>query len=202
MVRRDLNLALFVAAGIAASLARAQESSDNSSIESIELDGARSLAEFSVKVGWLIPVHGRFGKVHGTVEADRFRNHAVVDARIDAKSVEMSTKSYEDWVKSDEFFDVAEHPEIRFVSESFPLQRLRKGGELAGKLTIRGIEQPATFKLEAAECEKPAYDCAIRVDGSIHRSEFGMRSKRGMLSDKVDLHFEVYAIATGKQLTP
>jgi len=202
MVRRRLNFALVVAAGVAASLVRAQETSEKSNVESIQLDGARSLAEFSVKVAWLVPVHGRFGKVHGTVEADRFRNQAIVDARIDANAVEMSKQSYEDWVKSDEFFDVAEHPEIRFISESFPLQRLRKGGQLSGKLTIRGIEQPASFRLDAAECDRPAYDCAIRVDGSIHRSDFGMRSKRGMLSDKVDLHFEVFAISTGTQLSP
>lgn len=202
MVRRRLNFALVVAAGVAASLVHAQETSEKSSVESVQLDGTRSLAEFSVKVGWLIPVHGRFGKVHGTVEADRFRSQAIVDARIDANAVEMSKQSYEDWVKSDEFFDVAEHPEIRFVSDSFPLQRLRKGGQLSGKLTIRGIEQPASFRLDAAECDRPAYDCAIRVDGSIHRSDFGMRSKRGMLSDKVDLHFEVFAISTGTQLNP
>jgi len=147
-------------------------------------------------------VHGRFGKVQGTVEADRFRNLAVVNARIDANAVEMTNKGYEDWVKSDEFFDVAQHPEIRFVSESFPLQRLRKGGELSGKLTIRGIEQPATFRLNPAECEKASYDCPILVDGSIRRSAFGMRSKRGMLSDKVDLHFEVFAVPAGTPLNP
>ena len=43
------------------------------------------------------------------------------------------------------------YPEIRFVSESFPLQRLRKGGSLSGTLTIRGIDQPATFNLAAAD---------------------------------------------------
>ena len=198
MVREGLNLALLVAACIAVTVARAQETS----IESVELDTARSHAEFSVKVAWLLPVHGRFGKVQGTVEADRFRNLAVVNARIDANAVEMTNKGYEDWVKSDEFFDVAQHPEIRFVSESFPLQRLRKGGELSGKLTIRGIEQPATFRLNPAECEKASYDCPILVDGSIRRSAFGMRSKRGMLSDKVDLHFEVFAVPAGTPLNP
>jgi polyisoprenoid-binding protein YceI len=198
MVRQGLSLALLDAAGIATCRAGAEESA----IESVQLDSARSHAEFSVKVAWLLPVHGRFGKVQGTVEADRFRNQAVVDARIDANAVEMSNPGYADWVKSDEFFDVAKYPEIHFVSESFPLQRLRKGGELSGKLTIRGIEQPATFRLKAAECDKPSYDCPILVDGSIRRSAFGMRSKRGMLSDKVDLHFEVFAVPAQTPLNP
>ena len=105
-------------------------------------------------------------------------------------------------VKSDEFFDVAHYPEIRFVSESFPLQRLRRGGQLSGTLTVRGVEQPETFKLEAADCEHPAYDCPIIVSGSIRRSAFGMHSRRGALSDKVDLHFEVYAIPSTGRLNP
>ena len=168
----------------------------------MQLDGTRSNATFGVKVMWLVGVHGRFGKVSGVVDIDRFRSLATVDARIDANAVEMSTKGYADWVKSPEFFDVAKYPEIRFVSESFPLQRLKRGGQLSGTLTIRDTSQPVTFDLLAAECDKPAYDCPIVVSGSIRRSAFGMRSRRGALSDKVDLHFEVFAIPSTERLAP
>jgi polyisoprenoid-binding protein YceI len=196
MVRLGLNPALWLAAFVFARLALAEESQP----EHIQLDGARSHATFGVKVMWLVSVHGRFGKVSGVVDVDRFRGTATVDARIDANAVEMSTKTYEDWVKSDEFFDVAKYPEIHFVSESFPLQRLRRGGQLAGALTIRDASQPVTFDLVAADCDKPAYDCPIVVSGSIHRSAFGMRSRRGALSDKVELHFEVFAIPAAERL--
>lgn len=188
-----------IAAALLVGTARAEEAKTT---DHVELDSARSHASFGVKVMWLVTVHGRFGKVAGLVDVDRFRNFATVDARIDANAVEMSTKTYDDWVKSDEFFDVAKFPEIRFVSESFPLQRLRLGGQLSGTLTIRGVEQPETFKLEAADCDHPAYDCPIIVSGSIRRSAFGMRSRRGALSDKVDLHFEVYAIPSAERLGP
>jgi len=200
MARYGLTSArLLAAAGImVAGLAGA----DETPVDHVELDSVRSHATFSVKVMWLITVHGRFGKVQGTVDVDRFRNFAVVDARIDANAVEMSTKSYEDWVKSDEFFDVAKYPDIHFVSESFPLQRLRKGGQLSGTLTIRDTEQPTTFDLEPATCEHPAYECPIVVSGFIRRSAFGMRSRRGALSDKVDLHFEVFAIPAAERLNP
>jgi polyisoprenoid-binding protein YceI len=198
MAWHRLNPALLVAILFAAGLARA----DEPELDHVELDSTRSHAEFGVKVVWLVPVHGRFGKVQGTVDVDRFRNFASVDARIDANAVEMGSKNYEEWVKSDEFFDVAEHPEIRFVSESFPLQRLRRGGQLSGTLTMRGTEQPATFDLAAATCDHPAYDCPIIVTGSIRRSAFGMSSRRGALSDKVDLRFEVFAIASAKRLNP
>jgi polyisoprenoid-binding protein YceI len=198
MALHRLNVALLAAAMFAVGLARA----DEAKLDHVELDSERSHAEFGVKVMWLVGVHGRFGKVHGTVDVDRFTNFAAVDARIDANAVEMSSQNYEEWVKSDEFFDVAEHPEIRFVSESFPLQRLRKGGQLSGTLTIRGTAQPAMFNLAASTCDQPAYQCPIIVTGSIRRSAFGMRSRRGALSDKVDLRFEVFAIASAERLNP
>jgi len=197
MSRRGPLLTLLVAAAIATG-ARA----DDARTENVQLDSARSKAEFSVKVMWLLGIGGHFGKVRGTVAVDRFRNQAVVDARIDANAVEMSNDSYTSWVKSAEFFDVANHPEIRFTSDSFPLQRLRKGGELTGQLTIRGIEQPARFQMMPAECDRPAYDCPIDASGSIHRSDFGMRSRRGTLSDKVELGFKVFAVPSATRLEP
>jgi polyisoprenoid-binding protein YceI len=202
MARPGLRSALWIVALAVAGPAFPDDPAPESASERIELDGARSHATFGVKVMWLVGVHGRFGKVSGEVEVDRFRNLARVDARIDANAVEMGTKSYEEWVKSDEFFDVAKYPEIRFVSESFPLQRLKRGGQLSGTLTIRDTSQPVTFDLVPADCEKPAYDCPIVVAGSIRRSAFGMRSRRGALSDKVDLHFEVFAIPAAERLAP
>jgi polyisoprenoid-binding protein YceI len=172
----------------------------DSRVDRVLLDSQRSQATFAVKVMWLLPVHGRFGKVHGRVDVDRFRSVATVDARSAAGAGEMGNQSYEDWVKSPEFFDVARHPEIGFVSEPFPLQRLHKGGHLSGTLTIRGVARPETFDLAPAECDKPAYDCPIVVKGSIRRSDFGMHSRRGTLSDKVDLHFEVYAIEAAERI--
>lgn len=198
MPRHGVKLALCLAAAFAAGSAfDASAQTDH-----VKLDSTRSRAEFSVKVLWLISISGRFGRVQGGVAVDRFRSEAVVDATIDADAVEMSNKHYEEWVKSDEFFDVEHHPKIHFVSESFPLQRLRNGGALSGTLTIRGIPRPAKFEFQPSDCERPAYDCPIRVEGVIHRSEFGMHSRRGTLSDKVDLRFDVYAVPAEARLQP
>ena len=92
MARRGLiaALSLIAAAALLVDPARAEESK----VDRVELDSARSHATFGVKIMWLVPVHGRFGKVAGIVDVDRFRSFATVDARIDANAVEMSTKSY------------------------------------------------------------------------------------------------------------
>lgn len=209
--RRDEGAAAFAAAlaGFAwaagmllPSPARASFAEDASGSETVKLDGARSQLGFTVRVLWLVGVSGHFGKVDGTVHVDRFRNQISVDARIDVDAVKMDNKRYEEWVKSSEFFDVAAHPTIEFKSEPFPQPRLRKGGELSGMLTLRGVRQPVTFQLQPAACERPAYDCPIEVEGTIRRSEFDMHSRRGTLSDKVELQFSVYAVAPRETKNP
>ncbi|HEY0233389.1 MAG TPA: YceI family protein [Dokdonella sp.] len=191
----------FVAGMLLPTPTRASFAEDAGS-ETVRLDGERSQLGFTVRVLWLVGVSGRFGKVDGTVHVDRFRNQISVDARIDVDAVKMDNKRYEDWVKSSEFFDVAAHPTIEFKSEPFPQPRLRKGGDLSGMLTLRGIRQPVTFQLQPAACERPAYECPIEVAGTIRRSEFDMHSRRGTLSDKVELQFSVYAIAPGAPKDP
>jgi polyisoprenoid-binding protein YceI len=173
--------------------------------EFIRLDSTRSHADFRVKVLWLLGVSGRFGKVEGTVHVDAFRSQLRVDARIDVHAVSMGKRSYEDWVKSPEFFDAARYPQIEFTSAPFPRARLRTGGELSGELTVRGVRQPVSFELLPSECNEPAYLCPIRVEGAIRRSSFDMGSHSGSLSDRVELDFSVYALAppaSGSSKTP
>lgn len=156
------------------------------------LDSGRSSAQFRVKAVWLFGIHGYFTGVAGRVDIDHAGSLAVVDARIYADKVQMNLRGYEDWVKSPEFFDVATHPEIHFVSNPFPLQRLHQGGALPGTLTLRGVSAPVLFNLDAASCARPGYACAISANGTIRRSAFGMRSRLGTLADKVQLSFDAY----------
>jgi polyisoprenoid-binding protein YceI len=166
--------------------------------EPLALDPVRSTAEFEVKVLWLIGVHGRFGQVHGTIAVDHKRARVVADAHIDVGAITMRNHTYEEWVKSAEFFDAAKFPQIHFVSEAFPQDRLRSGGEIAGTLTIRDIDRHIVLDVEPSDClDAVARSCAVEASGSIHRSDFGMRSRRGTLSDKVELHFSIYLAPDG-----
>ena len=169
----------------------------------LTLDPVRSSAEFEVKVLWLIGVHGRFGRVQGTISIDREHDSVVADARIDVGTITMRNHSYEEWVKSAEFFDAAKFPQIHFVSETFPRDRLRSGGELAGTLSIRGVDRRIVLDVEPSGCpDAVARSCAVEASGSIHRSDFGMRSRRGTLSDKVELRFSIYLAPDGGSAAP
>jgi len=159
----------------------------------LQLDSARSSAEFEVKVLWLIGVHGRFGQVQGSITVDRARETAVADARIDVGSITMRNHSYETWLKSPEFFAAHEYPEIRFQSEPFALAALRSGGPVAGTLTLRGVRRQIVLSVLPSRCpDQVARDCPVEASGNISRSEFGMSSRRGTLSDEVELGFSIY----------
>jgi len=160
--------------------------------QKLALDTARSHVDFEVKVLWLVGVHGRFGNVHGMITLDHFRNAATVEAQIDTSVVAMRNRSHEEWVKSAEFFDAEHYPQIAFVSDAIPLQRLQMGGDIDGMLTLRGVSKRVRFELAKPDCPATSGDdCPLEAEGSIHRSDFGMSSRRGTLSDKVDLSFSI-----------
>lgn len=172
---------------VRASMAFASETRDSVR----QIDAARSHAEFSLRAMLVVGVQGKFGGVSGSVHLDSFRSQGWVDARIDANAVSMGSSDREIWARSEEFFDSANHPIIRFVSEPVPQLRLRTGGDLPGTLTLRGVERPVLFTILPGECLRPGEDCAIQAQGSIARSEFGMRSKRAVLGDRVRLDLSV-----------
>ena len=158
-----------------------------------ELDSVKSHATFDVKVMWLVGIRGDFGAVKGRLVVDRFRGTANVEADIDANDLHMRTHSYEAWAKSDEFFDTQHFPTIHFVSDNFPIARMTHGGELDGTLTLRGVERPVHLAIDEADCEQPLQGtCAVEAFGAIHRSAFGMESRRGALSDKVQLRLSAF----------
>ncbi|MBN8728384.1 MAG: YceI family protein [Xanthomonadales bacterium] len=161
----------------------------------VRLDAERSRAEFSLRAVWLMRVRGWFDSVHGDIAIDRFRNRAVVDAVIAAGSVAMASANHAEWVRSPEFFDAAAHPEIHFVSEPFPLQRLQSGGDFPGQLTLRGLTRDVRFELDPAACDRPGFDCAITAKGNLSRSAFGMHTRRGTLGDKVQLRLRIFTAA-------
>ena len=163
--------------------------------EILQLDAARSQAGFTVKVLWLIGVAGEFGAVRGSLNIDRFRGTARVDAHIETDTLHMRSAHNAKWAKSAEFFDAPRYPQIEFASDDFPLVRLRSGGALDGTLTLRGIARPAHFRILPSDCAQPlAGACAVQAEGSIERSDFGMHSRRGTLADKVALRLRIFVL--------
>ena len=159
--------------------------------ETLSIDGPASRAHFEVRVLLVKRIGGGFGTVEGLLERDRAGGRFSVDVRVAADSVQMAKPGHADWARSADFFDAARHPWIHFRAERLPEHLLQDGGEIDGELTLRGITRPVRFTLEASECPRPGIDCAVRAEGEVQRSEFGMDARRIVLADRVQFDFAI-----------
>jgi polyisoprenoid-binding protein YceI len=154
----------------------------------LRIDPVRSHAEFSVRLLWISTVTGSFEGIRGELVIDPARQTAVVSADIDTASVRMESSRLRRWLLAPEFFDASRHPQIHFESSPLSMQLLSDGGDVQGRLTLRGVTQPVTFHLQANHC--PPHDlagCVLQLKGTIDRTDFEMRGRRGALSDRVNL---------------
>jgi polyisoprenoid-binding protein YceI len=92
------------------------------------IDPARSQVAFEVPQGWGLPsVKGHFGEFKGSVDLS---SAPAVELTVEAASVETKIKQRDRHLRSPVFFDVANHPRIRFLSEEATLD--------GDRLTVRG----------------------------------------------------------------
>jgi len=154
----------------------------------LRIDPVRSRAEFSVRLLWVSNVSGAFDGIRGDVSIDHAAQTAVVRADIDTESIRMESARLRRWVLAPEFFDSVHYPTIHFESSPTPLLLLTEGGDVEGKLTLRGITQPVTFHLQGNRCSPESLvGCVLQLQGMIDRTDFEMRGRRGALADRVNL---------------
>ncbi|MEN8213640.1 MAG: YceI family protein [Pseudomonadota bacterium] len=142
-------------------------------------------------------VEGSFGKIRGGIALDQQQvseEQAVIV--IDTGSLQTNNPVVKSMIKSEEFFDVKNHPEILFVSTGVEWIGPTKA-VLRGDLTLRGVTKTVTFDVKLTSAEKKAYDddeeIMVHATTSIKRSDFGMDSFTGMVSDSVKLCMSVRA---------
>jgi polyisoprenoid-binding protein YceI len=120
------------------------------------LDPARSSVEFHVPHFYgLITVKGRFDRYEGSLDLSA---RPAVELVIDAESLDTKRKQRDKHLRSDDFFDVANHPQVRFEADAATLDgnTLKARGRLhaAGKdipLHVDATVTPADdeFEIEA-----------------------------------------------------
>lgn len=155
------------------------------------IDPERSRVDFAVRMRWFARVEGGFDRFRGVVAtlADGRRR---VEVEVESASVDVGRRQrMTEWAASEEFFDVARHPVIVFVSDPFAPELAIEGGPLPGDLSLRGTTARVSFDMQPAACARPGRDCPIVVEGRVSRSSFGMDAHRVAVQDRVELRFEV-----------
>ena len=153
-------------------------------------DPEASQASFEVHLRVTGAVRGRFHQLEGELQPSGKQWR--VRVRLDARALDLDGPA---WMvrstRSDKFLDVDRHPDIHFESEPFARTLLREGGELTGKLRLRGRTRPVVFRIDPSPCASPGRQCDIHVHGRVSRREFGMSSQRMWVRDDVGFDFRV-----------
>src|SRR5262245_53553083 len=110
--------------------------------DNYQIDPAHSNASFAVKHMTVSTVRGEFTKLSGKVNLDeKDLTKSTLEASIDASTVNTREPKRDAHLKSPDFFDVANHPELTFKATK--ISKLGKGHyKMAGDLTIRGVTKP------------------------------------------------------------
>lgn len=189
-----------VAAGLAAALALGTAGAAAAG-ETYAFDKAHTEINFIYNHVGLSNQSGRFDGFDGTVTFDQKDvSKSKVDVTIQAASIDTDVEALDTHLKSADFFNVEQHPEIRFVSTAVR-QTGNKAGQVEGNLTINGQTKPVTldvtFNFQGEHPLAPyipAYAgapyAAFSARTTVLRSDFGLGKFAPLTSDTVDIVIE------------
>jgi len=145
--------------------------------------------EFTVRNLGLFSSHGAFDRFVGQLIIDPAHpENTRIDVDVDANSVTMPWDEGMTMLRSADFFDVGKYPRIRFTSTAV-LELAPNHFRITGWLRIRGVRQVQVLDAELVDQHGHTghgTDIAdFVVSGELKRSEFGMVSDRGIISDTV-----------------
>ena len=167
------------------------------------LDPSHTRIGFSARHAMVTNVRGQFDTFEGAAHIDTTDPAAsTVRVTIKAGSVSTGQEQRDGHLKSGDFFDVENHPDITFVSTSVK----RDGSEwtISGELTIKAVSRPVTVLFEELGSAKDPYDnLRVGFEGgvTINRSDWGLSFNAALetggvlVSEKIKLDFDISAIA-------
>jgi polyisoprenoid-binding protein YceI len=168
------------------------------------LDPAHSSINFSVRHLVVSKVRGRFATWKATLDLGTRDDlsDAKVDVAIDAASIETGVADRDTHLRSADFLNVAEHPELRYRSRS--VERTGKDAyRVLGELTIAGVtrEVPLTVQYGGRAKDPWGNEKALfSAEVSINRQDFGLRWNQvleagGVLvADRIEIEIELQAV--------
>jgi polyisoprenoid-binding protein YceI len=163
------------------------------------IDANHSAANFAVRHMMVSTVRGTLGRISGTIEYDGKDIKTVkADVSIDVNGINTANEGRDKDLRSDNFFDVPNHPNITFKSK-----RVEPGAagrfKLIGDLTIRGTTKEVTLDVEGpSPITKTQRGIATGATATtkINRLEYGLKWNRmieagPVVSDEVSITIDL-----------
>jgi polyisoprenoid-binding protein YceI len=166
------------------------------------VDPAHSKVGFAVKHMGIATVRGEFTEFEGTLEIGEDLSSSKVYGTVKAESVDTNEPQRDDHLRSPDFFDVANSPELRF--ESTGIEVLDDDEfRITGKLTIHGITNDIVLHAEVDGTDIDPWGnerVGLEVTGQLSRADYDMKfnqvlgSGNLLVADKVGLALDISAV--------
>lgn len=139
------------------------------------IDPSHSTIGFSVKHMMIATVRGRFAEFAGSLTIDD-AGAATVDGVVQAASIDTNEPQRDEHLRSADFFDVANHPQITFTAMRV---EARDDSEYAivGDLTIKGVTRQVALDATVNGAGVDPWGnerLALEARGKINRKDFGL----------------------------
>lgn len=165
------------------------------------IDPAHSEVGFTVRHMMLSKVRGKFVNFEGTITTAAKPLDSSVTATIDMSSITTGNEQRDGHLRSADFFDAENHPQMTFRSTGLR----HEGGTylLDGELTIRGTTRPITLSVDIHGFGPDNYGgtrTGFTAEGEISRKDFGVNwndlieGGGAVVSDKVQITLEIQAV--------
>ncbi len=161
-----------------------------------KIDPSHTSATFRVLHQGYSYVTGRFNEIAGDVvfdEKDFLKSQVNVIIKTD--SVDTNHKKRDGHMRSPDFFNTKEFPEMTFKSTGVK-QAGDKSGQLMGDLTILGVTKPVTLDVtfnRIAPNSKNIVIAGFSASGMIKRTDFGMTYGLKGIGDEISISIEAEA---------
>ncbi|WP_336714341.1 YceI family protein [Arthrobacter sp. USHLN218] len=166
-------------------------------------DPAHTRIGFSTRHAMVTKVRGAFNDFDGVIRADvENPSNSSVRLTIKVASIDTRNAQRDEHLRTNDFFDAPNYPEITFRSTHID-QVEDRNYIVNGDLTIRGVTKPVAVPIEFIGVERdPAGNLRAGFEGSrrIDRQAFGVKwntaldSGGVLVSDRILLEFEVSAV--------
>jgi polyisoprenoid-binding protein YceI len=167
------------------------------------IDPSHTQLGFAVRHLAVSKVRGRLSKFEGTLELAEDPAQSKATVTIDATSVDTREETRDNHLRTNDFFDVENHPSWTFTSTSIQAESPTEF-KVVGDLTIRGVTKPVTLDVTYEGVVTDPWGnlrVGFSASTSINRDEFGVSfgavadaSGSILLAKKVDIEIELEAV--------
>ncbi|MEN2435447.1 YceI family protein [Weeksellaceae bacterium A-14] len=155
-------------------------------------DPAHSRMQFEVTHLGINDITGNFDTVSLTLNTnDKNFVDSKFSFKADINSIDTHVEARDNHLKSADFFDAAQYPELTFTTTSIAKTKTKNVYTLSGNLSFHGVTKPVTVKLiykgSVVNPMSKANTYSYQFVGTLKRSDFGVGPKfpEAMISDEV-----------------